>query len=142
MSLDLTPHQAGQWISPGGIVAPILSWLGFFPVFVGLIAAAAATFFYITSALDTEVMKEWRARRRRARDQRRAKHKLMRVAKIKAEERAILAELALLQPTPMVKIAETAARAPAVPSSTNLHDEKHVREDPDTGDIRQLVEHA
>ena len=65
------PHALGAWLSPGGILAAFLGFLGYIPAIIGSFAALAAAVFYITQTLQSPDIQLWLRERRERKRQRR-----------------------------------------------------------------------
>lgn len=90
---------------------------GYLPGTVAVIGGMLAIVWYSLMIWECETVKTWRKRHAESvklkRTNKIAKQKLERIASLKAEQQAISAELADLEPTAMVVAAEAAANTPA-----------------------------
>lgn len=87
---NVTSAHIGAWISPGGVIAPFISYFiafaGVLPVVIGSAAGLAAMFYYITQSLQSPDVRAWlKARRER-------KH-ARKVAKLQYRQSVLVGEL-------------------------------------------------
>lgn len=118
----------GAGVAGTFIIPMLLRLWGFAPallLIIGIIGGLMGIVWYSIMIGESNTFKSWRARRASARADKTARKKLIRINALKAEERAIMAELAQLEPTPMVKMAEAAGSAPTVPRGSDLRTPEH-----------------
>lgn len=91
------------------------TWMPFVTGGLAIIGAVLGIVWYTLMIWESETVKAWRQTRA-------ARKKVRRLHYLKAEMGIIQAELAGLEPSPMVTVAENVATAPAVPHGTDLHE--------------------
>lgn len=103
----------------GLVLVPFLTHVwGWVPSVVAVVGGMLGIVWYSIMIWESAPIQSWRkthAERRELRHTNKiAREKMERIAALRAEQSAIQAELAALDPTPMVKAAEAAAAAPAI----------------------------
>ena len=97
------PTAANGAAAAGTIILSFLSHVwGILPVLFTVIGTFLGILYYSLTIYQMEPVRVWRANRA-------ARKRLRMIANLKAQERIIVAELAQLQPSPMVKMAESMA---------------------------------
>ncbi len=86
---NMNAHTLGHYLSPAGLLAALLSFLGMLPVIIGAFAAMAAACFYTVQFIETKTISQWIKSRQQARYHRK-------VARLQYRQSLIVGELKTL----------------------------------------------